>query len=85
MITWMTVCRWMSDRLWPYQEHPKFNRFLAGLHCLFHWQFCGYGWRFALRLACIYWMPRNRKESQQPEMCGKEGDYRYTTIKQVRK
>jgi hypothetical protein len=41
-----------------YEEHPNFNRALAGLYQLLWTHFCGYGWRSAWRMAMGYWTPR---------------------------
>lgn len=43
--------RWLHR----FDESPHFNRWGAGLYQLLWTQWCGHDWKFALRMAMIYW------------------------------
>lgn len=41
-----------------YENHPYYNRFLAGLHVLTWTRTCGWSWRHAWKMAMGYWETR---------------------------
>jgi hypothetical protein len=48
--------RWLHQ----FEEHPNYNRFGAGLYQLLWTHWCGHDWKFAWRMASIYWFRRRR-------------------------
>lgn len=56
--TEIRVAYWLSVRLSVYDERPRYNRWLAGLHELFWARACGHDWRDGVRIALICWKPR---------------------------
>ena len=61
-LMWNPLLRkmWVSVgiRTGKYTEHPNFSRPLAGIHELFWMMACGYGFKFGLKMAMIYWRPK---------------------------
>ena len=49
--------RWLHK----FDEFPSYNRFGAGLYQLLWTQWCGYGFRLAWRVACVYWFGKSAK------------------------
>ena len=64
-LMWNPVLRWMWCQLScltrEYSE-VKYNRFLTGVHELSWMMVCGYGWKFAWKMAMIYWKSHKRTE-----------------------
>lgn len=45
----------LAGVLHRYTEAPHFNGFLMGVYRFAWIKFCGYGWRFAVRIGLIHW------------------------------
>ncbi len=65
----LRIINWWLDRhVWfhismmtlRWQEPEYYNHILEGLHEFAWMKYCGYGWKFALHRACIYWKPTRK-------------------------